>query len=336
VPANLPPQYYAAKKRLEASSDMEEQIEILTEMQRIMPKHKGTDKLRAEIRSRLANLKKTAQKQSVRHKRHDNYYVEKQGAAQIALIGFPNVGKSNIVSALTNADTQVADYPFTTVSPIVGMMPFKDISMQLIDTPPISADFMEKSLPELIRRADLALLVVDIGSDEALDQVDTVISRLAEARIKLTSDEIRYDDEFTYKRAIILANKQDREGSQERLDILKEFYSQRFPIITISAETEYGLDEMKKKIFETLDIIRVYTKAVGKKADMKDPIILRSGSTVIDAAAEIHNEFYEGLQFARVWGDGQIKYDGQRVSRDHPLEDGNIVEFHIPEESLRV
>ena len=331
MPANLPPQYYAAKKRFELSKDIDEKIEILKEMQAIMPKHKGTDKLRAEIRSRLANLRKEAQRRPAKRKRHDGYNIVKQGAAQIAIIGAPNVGKSKIVASLTNVFTEVADYPFTTGRPIVGMMPFEDISMQLIDTPPISADFVDRFLPELLRRVDLILLIVDIGSDDALNQIESVIEKLSEFRIKIAADKSQNGDEYIRKEAIIVANKMDSEGSQERIDILNELYSQKFPVIAISAEKELGLEKLKKQIFDTLGIIRVYTKSVGKKADFSDPVILDRGSTVIEAAAEIHKEFFESLKFAKIWGDGQNKYNGQRVSRDHPLEDGNILEFHISE-----
>jgi len=329
MPANLPPQYYAAQKRLRHTRDVEEQLEILTEMQAIMPKHKGTDKLQAELRSKIATLRKEAQKSGTKRKRHDGYNIDRQGAGQVALIGFPNVGKSTIVASLTNADVQIATYPFTTTRPVVGMMPFKDISIQLIDTPPISADFVDRFLPELLRRADLMLFVVDVGSDNVLDQVETVLDKLAESRIKLTADDIQHDDEYLYKKAFIVANKRDVEGSRERFDILKEFYSEKFTIVTISATEKTGIEQLKRQIYSALGIIRVYTKAMGKKVDLVDPIILKHGSTVIDAAAEIHKEFFADLKFARIWGEGQNKYNGQRVSRDHPLEDENILEFHI-------
>lgn len=331
MPANLPPQYYAAQRRLRYVRDVEEQLEILTEMQAIMPKHKGTDKLRAELRSKIATLRKESQKTGPKRKRYDGYNIDRQGAGQIALVGFPNVGKSTIVAGLTNADVQIAEYPFTTTRPVVGMMPFKDIKMQLIDTPPISADFIDRFLPELLKRADLLLLIVDIGSDDALEQIETVLDKLADSKIKLSMDETEHDDEYVYKKAVVVANKSDMDGSRERLDILKEFYSQKFPITVISAAEKSGFEQLRRRIYDVLGIIRVYTKAVGKKVDLTDPIILKHGSTVIDAAAEIHKEFFADLKFARIWGDGQNKYDGQRVSRDHPLEDENVLEFHISE-----
>jgi ribosome-interacting GTPase 1 len=332
MPANLPPQYIALKRQFEVSRDIDEKIQLLEEMLAIMPKHKGTNKLLGENRSKLATLRKEAvQAKSSKRKRHDDYYITRQGAAQVVLIGFPNVGKSKIVASLTNAETEVAPYPFTTGKPIVGMMPYEDINIQLIDTPPISEDFMDTHLPELVRRADLVLLISDIGSDETLEQIEVVMTRLAESRIKLIATEDGYEDEFICKKTILIANKEDLEGSQERLDILKELYSQRFPIFIASAETGNGLEELKKQLFYALSIIRIYTKAVGKKADLAEPVILKHGSTVLDAAAEIHKEFFEKLKFAKIWGDGKNKYDGQQVSRDHPLEDKNIVEFHIAE-----
>ena len=331
MPANLPPQYYAAKKRFELSKDIDEKIEILTEMLAIMPKHKGTDKLRADVRSRLASLRKEAQRRPSKRKHYAGYHIERQGAAQIALVGSPNVGKSRIVASLTNAEVQVAPYPFTTVKPVVGMMPYEDINIQLIDTPPISDDFLDPFLPDLLRRVDLILLATDIGDDDALDQIEFVVAKLAASGIKLVAEEVEDGDEYICKKTIIVANKEDLEGSRERLDILKELYSHRFPIIPISAETGNGLDFLKKQIYDALCIIRVYTKAVGRKADLTDPIILRRGSTVIDAAAEIHRDFFENLKFAKIWGGERNKYDGLRVTRDHLLEDGNIIEFHITE-----
>lgn len=330
MPANLPPQYYSAKKRFEHAKDIDEKIDILKEMQSIMPKHKGTNKLQAELRSKLASLRKEAQRQPSKRKRY-GYRIDRQGAAQIGIIGAPNVGKSSLIAHLTHALPEIAPYPFTTGKPVVGMMPYEDISMQLIDTPPITSEYMDQFLPELLRRVDFFLLLVDMGNDDALDQVESVMAKLIESNIKLTADGLQDDSEHMCKQTIIVANKMDVDGSEERLEILKEFYSEQFPIVAASAETESSLDSLKKEIYEALGIIRVYTKSVGKKADFTDPVILKYGGTVLEAAAGIHKEFYENLKFARIWGEGQNKYNGQRVSRDHPLEDGNILEFHIEE-----
>lgn len=331
MPANLPPQYYEAKRRFELSKDIDEKIAILQEMIAIMPKHKGTNKLLGDLKSRLASLKREALAKPSKRKSYNSYHIIKQGAAQIVVIGFSNVGKSSLVASLTNVDTQIAPYPFTTDKPVVGMMPFEDINMQLIDTPPITKDYIDPHLLELLRRVDLIMLVIDISTDDALDQIESITSRLEEYKLKLTADEVQEIDEFIYKKAVLIANKIDIAGSEERLDILNELYRDKLTVFPFSAQLETDFKPLKEYIFEILNIIRVYTKPVGKKADLTDPIILHNGSTVIDAALEIHKDFFENLKFAKIWGDKEGKYNGQRVGRDHPLEDGNILEFHIPD-----
>ncbi len=347
MPANLPPQYIEARTRFINSKDIEEKIEILQYMIAIIPKHKGTNKLIGELRSKLAHLRREAQSKPSKRKHYDAYYIARQGAGQVVLLGFPNVGKSKLITRLTNADSRVAPFPFTTDKPVIGMMPYENINIQLIDTPPITDDYIAPQLLELIRRADITLLMVDIGSDSALDQAESIISRLREAKIKLTVKESEFDydeteelsfdtpmndqsfaEDFIRKKAIMLANKSDLEGSQDRLAILNELYTDEFPIIAISAENDTNFDLLKRLIYEHLNIIRVYTKPIGKKADLTDPIVLHRGSTVVDAAVEIHRDFAEKLKFAKIWGG---ENNGQRVSRDHPLEDGNILEFHISE-----
>lgn len=347
MPANLPPQYIEARTRFINSKDIEEKIEILQYMIAIIPKHKGTNKLIGELRSKLAHLRREAQSKPSKRKHYDAYHIVRQGAGQVVLLGFPNVGKSKLITRLTNADSKVAPFPFTTDRPVVGMMPYENINIQLIDTPPITNDYIAPQLLELIRRADIAMPIVDIGDDSALDQAESVISKLKEAKIKLTVREAEFDygdteelnfdtnfdgqpitEDFIRKKAIMLANKSDLEGSQERLAILRELYSEEFPIVAISAEKDTSFDLLKSLIYEHLNIIRVYTKPIGKKADLTDPIVLHRGSTVVDAASEIHRDFAEKLKFAKIWGGIN---NGQRVSRDHPLEDGNILEFHISE-----
>jgi len=345
MPANLPPQYIDARTRLEQAKDAEEKIEILQYMIAVIPKHKGTNKLIGELRSKIAHLRKEAQSKPSKRKYYDPYHVIRQGAGQVVIIGFPNTGKSRLITMLTHAESPVAAYPFTTDRIIIGMMPYENISIQLIDTPPITDDFIDPNLLELIRRSDIVLPVVDIASDDVLDQAESIMTRLSNSKIKLTIDEIDVGNEelsfdmplddqditedFIRKKAIMLANKMDMEGSQERLAMLEEIYSQELPVIAISAEFEANLEILKGLIYENLHIIRVYTKPIGKKPDLNDPVILHHGSMVIDAAVEIHRDFVDSLKFAKIWGGEE--YNGQRVSRDYPLEDGNILEFHVSE-----
>jgi len=329
MPANLPPQYYEAEKRYRDARTNEERLAILKEMWAIMPKHKGTDKLQGDLKAKISELKKEMQKPRTAGRRIYSRRVPRQGAAQVVLIGFPNVGKSQILSRLTKATPQVAPYPFTTQEPQVGMIEFEDIKIQLIDTPPIRDDFIQSWLPPIIRSADLILLVVDLGSDEVLEEIDGVIRRLEESRIKLVSDEPEGVGLFgdAYKKSIILGNKSDLEGAGPNLEALKDLYADKFPIISISSKDSGNGIRLKKEIYQALNIIRVYTKEPGKPADLKDPVVLKKGSIVLDAAKAIHKDFAHNLRYVRMWGSS--KFDGQQVDRDHPLEDGDIVEFHL-------
>ncbi len=329
MPANLPPQYYEAEKRYRDARTNEEKLAILKEMWAIMPKHKGTDRLQGDLKAKISELKKEMQKPRTAHRRTYSRHVPRQGAAQVVLIGSPNVGKSQILSRLTKANPQVGAYPFTTQEPQVGMIEFEDIKIQLIDTPPITGDFIQPWLPPIIRSADLVLLVVDLGTNELLEEIDGVMERLEESRIKLVSKEPEEVGLFgdAYKKTIILGNKSDLEEAEGYLEALKDLYADKFPIISISSEGSGDWVKLKKEIYQALNIIRVYTKEPGKPADLKDPIVLKKGSIVFDAAKAIHKDFAHNLRYVRMWGSS--KFEGQQVDRDHPLQDGDIVEFHV-------
>ena len=156
MPANLPPVYFDAEKRFREAKTPESKIEALEEMLTIMPKHKGTDKLRADLRRRIAKLKEQAQQKKGGARRDAAYMIEKEGAAQIAVIGAPNTGKSALVAALTNASPEVAEFPHTTWKPTPGMAPYENIQFQLVDTPPITRDYLDPWMADLMRRADHA------------------------------------------------------------------------------------------------------------------------------------------------------------------------------------
>lgn len=331
MPANLPPQYYEAEKRYRVAKTNQEKLAILKEMWAIMPKHKGTDKLQGELKAKLSQLKKELQKKKKTGKSTYSRHVDKQGAAQMVLIGPPNAGKSQLVAGLTNATPEVAPYPFTTHEPLVGMMPFENIKFQLVDTPPITEEFIEPWLPEIIKYADYVILVVDLGSEAILEEMDVVIKKLEQSRIRLSAkeEEVESDelsDKFC-KKTMILGNKSDLEDAEERFQMLKELHAENFPVVSVSAKNLEGLKELKRKVYEELNIIRVYTKEPGKPADMADPIVLKRGSVLMDAARVIHKDFAYKLRYAKMWGSS--KFSGQQVDRNHPLEDGDIVEFHL-------
>jgi len=266
MPANLPPQYFEAEKTFREAKNPLEKIAALEEMLAIMPHHKGTDHLRAELRARIAKLTQLAEKKS--GTRRASLVIEKEGAAQVAVIGLPNAGKSQLVSTITNASPPVADYPFTTHSATPGMMEFENIKIQLIDTPPLLPQSIEFWLPPLLRRADALLVMVNLA-DAPLPQMETILTQLGNMRIVIGGVEAREEPEFTlwHKKALLIGNKLDLEGAPQNYTALKNEYEGRLPVIAISAKERIGLEELKHKIYQMLDIIRVYTKVPGGKPE---------------------------------------------------------------------
>jgi ribosome-interacting GTPase 1 len=328
MPANLPPQYYEVERKFRAAKNPMEKLAILEEMMAIMPKHKGTDHLRAELRGRMAKLQQMASKKTGAQRA--SMAVEKEGASQIAVVGLPNSGKSQLLTAVTKAATTVAEYPFTTQTPIPGMMPYEDIQFQLIDTPPLVPQGIAWWLPSILRQAEGLLLIVDL-SENPLEQMESIRQQLAGMRIyigKEASAGREEEEPITWPKKVVLAgNKADLDTDGSNFEALKEIYGGEFPVIAISAAAGRGLEDMKRLLYKTLDLIRVYTKAPGKKADMTDPIILKRGSTLGDAATSVHKDFAQNLRFARIWGSG--KHDGVMAGKDHVLADGDVVELHL-------
>jgi ribosome-interacting GTPase 1 len=328
MPANLPPQYFETEKKLKTAKTPQEKIAILEELLSIVPKHKGTEKLQALLKTKISKLKSVAQKKASTARRSPIYMVEKSGAGQVVLLGPPNSGKSRLVKSLTNANPEIGDYPFTTHLAYPAMMKYENIQIQLVDTPPITLDYMETWLPELIKGADGVLLILDLTDPSLLDAFTAVMMKLEERRIKFFPEKnIPEEEKLFYKKALIVANKKDLVPDEKIDNLLKELYGEKLEIITVSALQQDELDELRKKIFFMLDIIRIYSKAPGKKAAFDDPFTLRKGSTVIDFARVVHRDFTQKMKYARIWN--ERKYQGQMVNRDHILEDEDIIELHI-------
>jgi ribosome-interacting GTPase 1 len=337
MPANLTPVYMEAERQFKEATTTAEKIAALQHMMAVIPKHKGTEHMRAELRQRLSKLK-AEQHQAAKgaSAREAMYHVEASGAGQAVLIGGPNAGKSSLVGMLTHAHPAVADYPFTTQLPLPGMMPYGGVQIQLVDTPPITPEYFEGWQGDLVRRADLALLVADLADDGLLEQVEAVLERLQAAKVILCREAPAASPPgVAHVATLLLANKCDAEGAEERAEILREFYGDRFPLLQVSARSGAGLEALKETLFRRLEILRVYAKPPGKEADLESPFVLKQGSTVIDFAANVHKDFLTGLKSARVWGSplstgpaGSAKYPGQAVERDHVLADGDVVELH--------
>ncbi len=333
MPANLPPQYYELEREYNAERDPREKLRLAQELLRIMPKHKGTDKLQAEMKAKISRHRKEIEgggtkgggpARQVSAKDH----IEKEGAGQVILIGPPNGGKSSLIDALTGAEPEVADYPYTTREPEPGMMQYETVQIQLIDTPPISPELYENYLSGLIRNADLVVLVADLEAPKFIEDLEFVIGQLEEKRIILQPEvaEEPEDPRFCYKRTFICAHKEfEDEKGTKRKKLEKLFPG--FRIVATSILDEASLDDFRRACFEELRVMRVYTKKVGDDPDYADPIILPIGGTIADAALALHKDFLAKLKFAKVWGEG--KHDGQRVQNDFGLTDQDIVEFHI-------
>jgi len=330
MPANLPPEYFRIEASLREAGTPREKIEICEKLLAVIPRHKGTEKLVALYKSKIARLKEEMQKRPSTAKRGPLLRIERTGAGQVVVLGPPNAGKSSLVHALTGVDVEIADYPFTTRSPAPFMMPFENVKIQLIDTPPATAEAMEPWFPEMLKSSDAALLVVDLADPESAAQLATVLADLRERNVAFVpvGAEIPPEKAPFLKRALCAANKCDLDPDGSAFAELNILCEGPFERLAVSASAGLHLRELKRRIFGLLHAVRVHSKVPGKKADLGSPFTLRIGSTVLDLARAVHKDFAENLKFARVWSRGG-DIDGLRVNRDHVLSDEDVVELHI-------
>jgi hypothetical protein len=324
MPANLSPEYHRAEERLRAAKSVTEKIDALEEMLRVIPKHKGTDHMQADLKSRIAKLRKEGGKKA--GKGGFSYIVPREGAGQVALAGPPNSGKSSLVRALTRATPAVGDYPFTTREPVPGMMPFEDIAFQLVDLPPLSEQHVETWVFDLVRYADLVWVVVD--GELALEGLDEVRRVLLARNIGLypAGTEPSYLTAAVQKKAIVVVTGLDKAGVADALPVIDELLEGTWHAAAVSARSGAGLEALARRTFEAFGVMRVYTKQPGKPRDDSAPFALPLGATVGDLAERIHKDLLDTMTFARVWGTSA--FDGQAVQKDHVLAEGDIVEIH--------
>ena len=329
MPANLTPDYLAAEARFREAQTTEDKLAALDEMYATIPKHKGTEKMRADIKRRISKLREKEKQSGKKGKRFDEFHVEKQGAGQVVLLGPPNSGRSTLLSRLTSAEPQIADYPYTTRSPMPGMMEFEDVSIQLVDTPPMFGEHTEGGVISLARNSDSIAVTLDASDNTLVDQIEEMREATAKSRTVLAGARSPGTDltpGAVARPTLIVANKIDLAGADGNLIVLEEFYAAEFDICRVSALTGGGLEDLRGALFDSLRIIRVYTKIPGKPPDLAKPFTLRKGSTLMDFAGAIHKDFVHKLRFARAWGKHHL--DGAQIGREHMLEDGDVVELH--------
>lgn len=328
MPANLTPIYYAAYERYKKASNDRERLKALKEMLSVIPKHKGTDKLQGDLKRKIARLKVDQQDKKSKKSKPFSYSIDKEGAGQITIVGPPNVGKSQLVNILSGATFEVADFPFTTRLFQPSMMVYEDIQVQLVDLPPVSDEYMEKWVPQLIKNSNGSVIVFDMSRDDLLDQVESTINCLNAFKIKLESDPlVKEDYKWHYISSLFIGNKMDLPHAKENLSICNEFYGEHFSITPFSALNQGDIASLRNKIVKLLNIVRIYSKRPGHPPEMEKPFILSNGKTLKDLAEVVHKDFAKNLTFAKIWGEN--KFDGQRITKDYVLEDKDIIELHM-------
>jgi len=328
MPANLTPQYYDAERKYKEAVGPRERLHALREMLSVIPKHKGTEKIQADIKRRISRTTEEIQQAKKGGGKRHNESVKRSGAGQVVLVGPANSGKSSIIDKLTHASPEIGAYPYTTMKVLPAMMPYEDIQIQLVDMPPITETHYEGWFSNIIRESDIVLLVLGLADLDPDKSLEVIIGRLENAGVNLTAGEPDLDIpdyRAAEKKTILVVNKIDLGGADIFIDIVKPV-SGDIPVLKTSCQTSEGLEELRQSLYEALSIIRVYSKAPHKEPDLSKPYVIKKGTTVIEMARIVHRDFHDNLKFARVWG--HTKFEGQQVEKDFVLQDKDIIEFH--------
>ena len=336
MPTNLTPEYRRVEAAYRKASDPAEKLTLLKQMLSVMPKHKGTDHLQAEVKSRIKELIEELRSPGKAKRSGPSHVLRPEGAAQIALIGPPNTGKSALHAELTGSHAMIGPYPFTTAEPLPGMLTFEDVHLQLVDLPPISREHPLPWIVNALQPADACLLVTDLATNDCIEACAEVIDVLHERRIRLApqwsvaqpGEQAEIDPFALTLPTLVVVNKCDLlDDVAGEVAVFLELLGAEFPWLAVSVETGERLDEIGAWLFRALEIVRVYTKTPGKPADADKPFTVRRGETVRDVARQVHQELGERIRFARIWG--SATFDGQQVGPEHPVTDRDVVEIHV-------
>lgn len=327
MPANLTPEFLAARERFNQAKTLEEKLDALQEMLATIPKHKGTEKMQADIKRRIAKLREQLEQARRSGKGGGTgYHVDREGAAQIVLVGPPNAGKSALLATLTNATPVIAPYPLSTLKPVPGMMEYEDVQIQLVDLPPITQEYTEGWVYGLIRQADAVALCVDLSNPSWRAEAEEVLALLAARHVHLSAGPTRQVDwRLLEKRTVAVGLKKDL--GEDRVFEFLRWCEGRYPGVPVSTVTGEGLEELRAMLFKASGIVRIYTKKPGQAPDFSKPYTIREGATVLDVVKEIHKDFVKRLKYVRLWGSG--KFQGQHVPLDHVVQDKDVVEIHL-------
>ncbi len=345
MPANLSPEYKAAAEALRKARDPQQRLDCLRQMLSVIPKHKGTDHLQADLKHRIKELDEELEAPKRGGARSSPALVVRpEGAAQLALVGPPNSGKSLLHARLTGSAAKSGPYPYTTQYPEPGMFRWEDVLFQVVDLPAIAAEHPVPWLGSTLQSADAALLVVDLSDPDCLQHVELVQAALRERKVSLVTEwpagepaagiapmqTLDEADVFTVRLpTLLVANKADRlDHADTDLEALAELEEPHFPALLLSAESGQGLADLGAWLWRSLGLVRVYTKTPGKPALHDRPFTLRHGEqTVADVARLVHRDMAKTLKYARVWGRSVVA-EGQHVGREHVLADRDVVELH--------
>lgn len=387
MPANLTAEAKAKWNKAQQARTAKEKIPALQEFLSAIPKHKGNERLRAQIKRKIALLKTEVQTKKRGGGGAAERSMQKAGAAQIVILGLTKVGRSSLLTAVTAARPIVASYPYATQENVPGMLQFEDLQLQLVELPALVPDqngkfvFQEGSV-DLVRNCDGLIVMVDLGADP-VEQFDQIVAELARSQVSMTKlesnvsvvktqagglqlfaagrlvgctrdqvasllksyaipnaivrttgdaslddiEDVILETNLNYKPTIVVANKADLPNAPENSRRLLEYVSSRTDVLVTSCLTRLGLSELGRRLFETLDLVRVYTKEPNASAASPEPFVIKGGTTVGELSRQIHTALFRQFKYARVWGKS-VSYEGERVGISHMLLDGDVVEIH--------